>query len=69
MEIKECPICKNTELTLAYEVKKYPYLGFSVYKEEKESILGQYSQDKLFSPLKIKSCNICRHVFQAIKKM
>ena len=67
MEIKECPICKNTNLTIVCPVKRYPYLGFSVAKEEKDSILQQYSQDKLFAPLKLKSCNKCRHVFQAIK--
>lgn len=67
MEIKKCPICGETDITVAYQVKSYPYLGFSVAKGERDFILQKYPQDRLFSPLKIMGCNECRHVFQAIK--
>lgn len=67
MEIRECLICKNKDLTPVFQVDKFPYVGFSVTKEEKSSILKRYSTSRLSSTLKIVSCNRCYHAFQPIE--
>ena len=67
MEISECLICKNKDLTPVFQVDKFPYLGFSVTQEEKSSILKRYPRTRLSSILKIVSCDRCNHAFQSIE--
>ena len=66
-EINQCPICKNDDLNIICSVDKFPYIGYSILKEEKDEIIKNYDLSSLFSPLKIMKCDKCKHVFQAIK--
>ena len=67
MEIKQCPICKSRDLTEIYQTDKFPCIGFSILKEEKDAILKRYSELDLFLPLRIMNCGKCQHSFQVIK--
>lgn len=51
---------------MVYETDKFPYIGFSVLKEEKNKILKKYQKSQLSTPLKIMSCNSCKHGFQSM---
>lgn len=67
MEIKRCPICQKDELVLVFKTDRFPYIGFSVLKEERKKIIDRYSNSNLVSKLKILGCNNCKHAFQAME--
>lgn len=67
MDIRQCPVCNNEKIEKVYRAERFPYIGFSVSRDEKRSILARYSKAELTSTLKIMSCSSCRHVFQSVK--
>ena len=67
MEIRQCPICKNSNLTPVYHTDSFPYIGFAVLKEERDKIIQKYPRSHLTSELRIMSCNGCKHAFQSVK--
>lgn len=66
LALQNCPICGRNRLKEICHVERFPYIGYSVSRAEKEKLLSRYREESLFSAVGIVNCLFCRHNFQPV---